>query len=542
MTRLLFIRRISHNRLLATFLSLLMALAILAGCAPSAATPAAPAAEEAGETEEAAASSEPKYGGTLFIGQDFGPAVLDPHRNNAWASINIYESIYNGLLKWNDDETELVPDLATSWEISEDGLTYTFKIRQGVMFHNGREMTVEDVKFSLDRLRDPDVSFYAANYSAIESVDIIDDETIQLTLSHPVGTLLNYLVDRHAIIPPEAVDTLETHPIGTGPFMFDEYVLDQHVRLVRNPNYYEEGLPYLDAVEFKILGDEASKEAAIRSKSVDMAWFRDPRQAEAIAADLPDLISAPGIPSRHIYIRLNLCEEPFNDVNARRAISVAMDRQALVNTVIPPQYGGSVTGIIEPSSPFALQGEDLPYYTHDVEQAKSLLAEAGYPDGITIEEYKVVAANQLDVDAAQVLEQQWAEAGINVNIVPMEVSQILADWDSGNGKMIQVGITWEPDPDNRLYNVFHSSSSVAQAFCINDPELDELLDRGRASSDRAERMEIYKAVQERIADQAYVLVLYGYPLRWETWFDYVKGYHNVPSNSRWHLRTTWLDK
>lgn len=526
------------KRLISSLITLLFVLAFVVGCAPQAAAPAAPAED----TGDAATPSEPQAGGTLYIGQDFGPSTFDPHKNIAWATINIYESIYNGLVKWNEDESNLVPDLATSWEISEDGLTYTFKIRQGVKFHNGREMTAEDVKFSLDRLRDAEISAYAANYAAIETVEVIDDETVQLTLSHPVATLLNYLTDRYSIIPSEAVDTLETQPIGTGPFMLDEYVLDQYVRLVKNPDYYEEGLPYLDAVEFKILGDEASKEAAIRSQSVDMAWFRDPRQAEALAGDMPGLISAPGIPSRFIYIRLNLCEEPFNDVNVRRAFSVAMDRQALVNTVIPPQYGGSVSGFLAPSSPFAWTGDEHPYYTHDVEEAKNLLAEAGYPDGITIDAYKVVAANQLDVDGAQVLEQQWAEAGINVTIQPMEVSQILSDWNSGNGKMIQVGVTWEPDPDNRFYNVFHSSSAVAQAFCINDPELDDLLDRGRASNDRDERMEIYQAVQDRIADQAYVLVNYGYPLRWEIWADYVEGYHNVPSNSRWHLRTSWLNK
>jgi peptide/nickel transport system substrate-binding protein len=528
-------RKDLRTRIVAYLTTGLLLAAVLVGCAP-----AAPATTDAAPAQ-AAASTEPKAGGTLYIGQDFGPQSLDPHKNLAWASINIYESIYNGLVKWNADETELVPDLATSWEISEDGLVYTFKIRQGVKFHNGRELTAEDVKFSLDRLRDPDVSIYAANYTAVESVDVVDPETVTITLSRPFGTLLLFLTDRYSIVPQEAVDTLETQPVGTGPFMFDEFVLDQYVRLVKNPDYYEEGFPLLDAVEFKILGDEASKEAAIRSQSVDMAWFRDPRQAGALADSLDGLTSAPGIPSRYIYMRLNMCEEPFNDVNVRRAFSVAMDRQALVNTVIPAEYGGSVSSVVEPSSAFAPQGE-LPYYAHDVEQAKALLAEAGYPDGITIDDYKVVAANQLDVDAAQVIEQQWAEAGIDVTIQPMEVGQILADWNSGNGRLIQVGMVWEPDPDARLFNTFHSSSATAQAFCINNPELDALLETGRAASDFDERFAAYQAAQELIADQAYALVLYGYPLRWETWWDYVQDYQNVPSNSRWNLRYTWLDK
>jgi peptide/nickel transport system substrate-binding protein len=490
-------------------------------------------------------ASGPKRGGTLEIGQDFGPQHFDPHKTTAWASVNIYESIYEGLVQWNDDETQLIPKLATSWDISDDGLVYTFKIRQGVKFHNGREMTADDVKFSFDRMRDPNSgSLVAPTFDLVTAVDVVDSETVQITLSKPSAVFLTNLTERNPIVPPEAVDELETKPVGTGPFMLDEYVLDQYVRLVRNPDYYEEGLPYLDGVEFKILGDEASKEAALRSKSVDMTWFRDPRQATALAASEPGIISAPGIPSRYIPIRLNLCMEPFNDVNVRRAFSLAMDREALIATVIPSEYGGAVGTVLAPSSPFFWKGDtmDLPYYRRDVDQAKALLAEAGYPDGIKIDEYKVVAANQLDVDAAQVLKEQWAEAGIDVTILPMEVGQILDDWRTGNGTMVQVGLTWAADPDIRLYNVFHSSAAQAQAYCINDPELDQLLETGRSSVDPDVRMQAYQDVQKLIADQVYELVDYGYPLRWEMWWDYVKGYHDVPSNSRWRLRTTWLDK
>ncbi len=303
-------------------------------------------------------------------------------------------------------------------------------------------------------------------------------------------------------------------------------------------------MPYLDAVEFKLLGDEASKESALRSKSVDMAWFRDPRQAGSLAESVDGLYSAPGIPSRYIAIRLNACEAPFDDVRVRRALSLAADREALIEAVIPSRFGGAVSNVIAPSSGFFWAGDatELPYYKHDVEQAKELLAEAGYPDGLTIDDYKVVAANQLDVDAAQVLKQQWAEAGINVDIVPMEVGQILEDFTQGNGAMVQVGGVWSPDPDVDLYQTTHSSTPQAEAYCLNDPELDDLLERGRTTTDLAERTQIYQELQERMADQGYRFVLYGYPLRWEMWWDYVENYNNRPSNSRWELRTTWLDK
>ncbi|MEP7198546.1 MAG: ABC transporter substrate-binding protein, partial [Chloroflexota bacterium] len=437
------------------------------------------------------------------------------------------------------------PNLATSWTLSPDGMVYTFKIRQGVKFHNGRVMTSDDVKFSLDRMRDAKTgSLLASSFSLVTAVDVVDAETVKVTLSKPQATFLNFLTEIYSIVPKEAVAELETKPIGTGPFMLDKYVLNQSVRLVRNPEYWDKNKPYLDAVEFKILGDEASKESALRSKSVDMAWFRDPRQADALAKAVPGIMSAPGIPSRWIGIRLNTCQKPFDDVRVRRALSLAADRKALIETVIPSRYGGAIGTVVAPADRFYWKGDalELPSYKNDAAQAKQLLAQAGYPDGVTIDAYKVVAANQLDVDGAQVLKEQWAKGGIKVNIVPMEVAQIIDDWNKGNGKMIQVGGVWNSDPDGQLYNWFHSSTPTAKAYCINDPELDKLLEQGRTTTDVKARADIYQNVQKRIADQAYVFVLYGYPLRWEMWWDHVKGYANRPSNTRWALRYAWLDK
>ncbi len=223
-----------HPFLLPLLLLWLIGLLLLISCAPTV-TPSAESTQAG--ADEAEAASGPKSGGTLYIGQDFGPQSLDPHNNTAWASTNIYESIYNGLVKWNEDETALEPDLATEWEISDDSLVYTFTIRSGVKFHNGREMTADDVKFSIDRLRNPDTSIFAANYESLETVEVLDAQTVQITLSQPFATLLSFLTNVYPIVPEEAVDQLETQPVGTGPFMFDEYLLDQYVRLVRNPDY-----------------------------------------------------------------------------------------------------------------------------------------------------------------------------------------------------------------------------------------------------------------------------------------------------------------
>jgi peptide/nickel transport system substrate-binding protein len=513
-------------------LILLIGVFALSGVAPS-------------QVGAGAAPAAPRRGGTLNIGQDFGPQHFDPHKSTAWANTNITESIYDGLVQWSETETELLPSLATAWTISRDGLEYTFSIRQGVRFHNGRPMTAQDVKFSLDRMRDPKSgSLLASNFVLVSSVDVVNPRTVKVTLSKRQATFLNFLTEVYPIVPQEAVSDLATKPVGTGPFMLDQYVLNQYVRLVRNPGYWDRGKPYLDMVEFKILGDEASKESALRSKSVDMAWFRDPRQADALAKALPGMVSSPGIPSRWIGIRLNQCQKPYDDARVRRALSLATDRKTLIETVIPSRYGGHVGTVIAPSDRFYIKGDpmDLPYYRSDVNKAKQLLTEAGYPDGISIDAYKVVAANQLDVDGAQVLKEQWAKANIKVTIVPMEVGQILRDWFEGNGRMVQVGGVWSSDPDAGLYGAFHSSTDQAKAYCIRDSVLDKLLEDGRTSVDLAKRTEIYQQAQRRIADRAHVLVLYGYPLRWEMWWDHVKGYKNRPSNTRFSLRHTSLER
>lgn len=515
------------------------AAVIGAACAPA----LAPAPTGAARPSAAAtATGGPRRGGILTIGQDFAPATFDPHKGaTTWANINIYESIYDGLVAWDEKETALIPSLATSWKISDDGLVYTFKIRQGVKFHNGRAMTADDVKFSLDRMRDAKSgSAVATNFAQVTVVDVIDGETVKVTLSKPQATFLNFLTEVYPIVPKEVVADLATKPIGTGPFKLDEYVTNQAVRLSRHADYWDSGKPYVDKVEFKILGDEASKESALRSKSVDMTWFKEPRQAVAVASSLSGVTSAPGIPSRFIAIRLNMRQKPFDDLRVRRALSLATDRKALIERVIPTAQGGAVGTVIAPSDRFYWKGDpmSLPYYKQDLTRAKQLLSEAGYAGGLTIDAYKVVAANQLDVDAAQVLKEQWAKAGINVNIVPMEVGKIIDDWIKANGSMIQVGGVWSSDPDAGLYNWFHTGTPTATAYGINDPELDKLLEQGRGTTDLAARTDAYQKVQQRIADQAYVLVLYGYPLRWEMWWEHVKGYANRPSNSRWALRKT----
>lgn len=479
-------------------------------------------------------------GGGLAIGQDFGPQSLDPTTTIAWASTNVEELIYSGLLRWSP-EMEIEPDLALSYEVAPDGLTYTFRLREGVTFHNGASFSSQDVKYTFDRIRDPaTASPHLAVYADVAAVEAPDPTTVVIRLSKPFAPLLRYLatIPYGGIIPDGGGEEIATQPVGTGPFAFDEYLLDQEVRLRRFDDYYVEGLPYFDEVVFRLLADDPSIAAALQSGTVQLGWLKNPLVAENVAKAAPDLRSVPGVSSRYIPIFFDVASPPFDDVRVRRAMSLALDRKTIVETVLGGF--GSVGTFLPPSqlAGYVGDGSDLPYYTQDVEGARQLLDEAGI-ETLTVPEFKVVAANQLDVQAAQLMKEQWAAAGIEVTINPMEVGAILEDWQSGNFQMAMVGTVWSPDP-NQEVEPFDSRASFGQGIGIADPEIDALIDQAKAEVDPERRVELYRQIEQRVLDQVYVIVPYTYPLRWELVNDSLAGYQVMPSNARLTLRATCL--
>jgi peptide/nickel transport system substrate-binding protein len=483
----------------------------------------------------------PKPGGTLYIGQDFGPQDLDPTKTIAWASTNVEELIYTGLLRWTPD-MKVEPDLATGYETPDD-LTYIFKLRDGVTFHNGAAFSAEDVKYTFDRILDPaTASPHSSIYGVIKTVEVVDPLTVKFSLSEPFAPFLRYLatIPYGGIVPKGSGNDLKTKPVGTGPFAFVQHDLDQQVKLKRHEGYYEEGLPYLDEVIFKLLGDDTSISSALRSETVQITWLKDPRVAQNVAKTDEKLISQQGVSSRYLPILFDLSAPPFNDVRVRRAMSLALDRQAIVDTVLGGY--GQVGTFLPPSqlAGYTGDGSDLPYYMRDVDQAKALLKEAGF-ENLKVPEFQIVAANQLDVQCAQIMKQQWADAGINVEINPMEVGAILDNWANGNYQMATVGGVWTPDP-NQEVDRFRTNTTYRGVKGINDPDLDKLIEQGRAESDEQKRIDIYHQIQQHILDQVYIIVPYTYPLRWELMWDYVKGYDVMPSNARLTVRKTWLDK
>lgn len=483
----------------------------------------------------------PVAGGMLTIGADADPIGLDPTTVTAFSSSDFLALIYTGLLRWNA-EMGIEPDLAVSYEMPDEK-TYIFKLREGVKFHNGQDFTADDVKHTFDRILDPaTASKLRAQYSSISAVTVVDPFTVKFELEAPNAAFLNYLATApDGAIVPKGVEDLATKPVGTGPFVFESYQPNQQFTLTANPDYYEEGLPYLSKVVFRFYKDQSTLSSALRSKAIDMTWLKDPKVAALMTRTSPQLVSAPGQTSRTFPIWLNMKAKPFDDIRVRRALSLATDREACVQTVLGGS--GKVGAMIPESQVGGYDGVgEMPYYRHDPEAAKKLLAEAGYPDGIDLGDYIVVAANPLDVACAQILQQQWQAAGITVKLMPMETAPLLNQWSSGTWPtLLSVALSWTPDAD-AIFQYLVSDSKFGKAIGVSDEKLDAMIAAARSEVDAVARAARNMEIQRYIADNVYVMQVYQYPLRWEIWWDSVKGYQPLAANIRSFVRTTWRDE
>lgn len=478
-------------------------------------------------------------GGTLRIGADADPIGMDPTKLTAFSSYDFTALIYTGLLRWNA-EMEIEPDLALSYE-SPDDTTYIFTLRQGVKFHNGQDFTAEDVKFTFDRIIDPEFgSPRRVQFADLREVTVIDPYTVRFDLNQPSAPFLAYLASNpNGSIIPRGAEGLDDAPIGTGPFKYEAYQPNIEFSLTANEDYYEEGLPYLERVVFRFYRDQATLLSALRSRAIDMTWVKDPRVATPVVRAAPDLVSAPGQTTRTFPVWMNLKAAPFDDVRVRRALSLATDRTACVQTVLAG--AGKVGAMIPESHVGGWDGTgDMPYYAHDADAARALLAEAGHPDGIDLGEYIVVAANPLDVACAQIMQQQWAAAGITVRINPMETAPLLAMWREGTfPTLLSVALAWNPDAD-AILSFLNSEGDFGRALGMDDTDLDAMLNAARAELDLEARAALHMDIQRHIADNAYVLQIYQYPLRWELWWNSVQGYVPLSANIRSFVRTSWL--
>jgi len=487
-----------------------------------------------------AADTAPDRGGELLVGLRQEIGNLDPHLATSFSSFRVIEVMYEGLLR-HDEGGALEPALASDWEISEDGKTYTFHIRKGVRFHDGTELTAEDVKASYNRILDPELgSPQASRLQKIENMEVTDKYEIKITLSSKFAPFLNKVSGPGRAIVPKSVaeggENLKKKVAGTGPFTLSNWVPGEQVVLERNQDYWMEGLPYLDKVSYKIIPEPATRRAALQGGDIHMIPSAESTSVKVLQGSKKlKVISTQEL--AYSLIGFNLEREPLNDSRVRRAISYATNREEIIQAV----YDGLATvGTPLPPalSEWYLKPSELKTYEQDYEKARELLQEAGYEDGIKFS-VTVSPTLQTALQIAQVLQQQLKPAGINMELNTVEWGTFLDAWRNSDFDSFASLNGGSFDPDGYYYRTFHSDGST-NVFNYSDPVMDDLLEKGRVTTDLEERKEIYDRIQKRLVEEMPILFV-AYADLHSIVRENVMDFAQLSDRSMVLLRRTWLN-
>lgn len=462
-------------------------------------------------------------GGTLVVVKNHDADGLDPHRAPALVSREIYSLLYDRLV-YMDASGEPRPWLAESWQVSGDGKEITFKLREGVKFHDGTEVDAEAVRFTFERMRDPALkSTAAAQFPGIKSVDVLDKYTVRFVLEKPFAPIFNSLASPFgSIISPTAVkklgDEFNRKPVGSGPFKFESWTPGTEIVLVRNPDYKcfredleNKGAPYVDKVVFRIIPEEGTKANAIQAGEVHII---------PVAYAQADYLKK--VPGLHLvaiekgfnmnYIEFNTRKPPFDDVRVRKAVGYALDPAEIAQAA----YLGYAT-VNRTPLPTGVAGYDESIgqqfgFTRDLDRARQLLAEAGFKDadgdGVVEKAGKPLEVTLLSWTSPYVqrvcetIQGQLAEVGIKVKVDLMEAGTFLAKGKEGVQHFDFMRTTWaEPLILSRMFK----GGGVFQNF--SSPELEALLDRAATTVDWEQRKAALRDIQKYLLENALMVPL-----------------------------------
>jgi peptide/nickel transport system substrate-binding protein len=472
----------------------------LSACAPAAPTAPAPGATPV-PGEAPAAPGE--IADTLLRVAWEIPVQLDPAYASADTEIAIINAVYDYLVDI-DSQSAIQPRLATDWEISDDGLTYTFTLAENVTFHDGSELTAQDVVWTFNRLRDEELGLPTADlYSNIESVEATDDGRVQFTLENTNPFFLYDLSDNHAVVVQAEAENLGTNFNGTGPFRVVNYSPENRMDLEANPDYFIPGKPGIASLEFIFFGDQVAAVDALRGGQADLV-MRMPTPLYLTLEQEPNLITVNTPTNGFDLVRLRSDREPGNDPRVIEAFKLATDRQAIVDTVT---LGLGAVGRDSPIGPVfgAYFDESTPIPERDPEAARELLAEAGYPDGLEMDLHVPDTGDRPDL--AVVLQEQWAEAGINVNVL-VEPESVYYGEDGW--LEVDLGITgWGSRPTPQFYlDVMLVSDAVWNESRFSDEEFDELAQIAGTTLDEDERIAAYQEIQRILIERGPIIIPY----------------------------------
>jgi peptide/nickel transport system substrate-binding protein len=492
---------------------------------------------------------QPKPGGELVV-RSRAIRGLDPHFETWETTLQVVHQAYNALVKFSHDGTQIVPDLAESWQ-QTDELTYVFRLRQGVHFHDvppvhGRELTSADVQYSIERqMTDQPGKFQHAYFflGKLASIDTPDKYTVVFTTKEPYAPFMHYIANPWTVIVArEVVEThgdLQRHAIGTGPFIMQEYRRDQEAVFVKNPHYFKKGLPYLDTVRIQYIIDLAAATAAFRGQQTDISLleFAD---IEAIKASNPGIEVAEILSMFPVVLRTQPSDDqrplqpPFTAKKVRQAIQAAVQPEEFIR-ITRSGWGVPMVGPIPPNrKPWALPESDRPEY--DPNKAKQLLAEAGYANGFEVE--LIVPAPHDNVKDAQIVKDQLAKVGITVHVKTMEIAQYYNKTYAYDYAMSVHTMLSGEEPEESLRPYFGANATY---YRWGNKEIHQLIDEQAKVLDQARRVEMIHKIQRLILADAPNMFLYTpiYHVGLQPW---VKNYP-VPVNLYdQRYEEIWIDR
>jgi peptide/nickel transport system substrate-binding protein len=503
------------------------------------------------------AQEQPRRGGIFEVALAGDPPSLDMHQEQTFMVAIPLGPVYNNLIMFDPHNyPQIIGDLAQSWTVSDDYLTYTFTLHEGVKFHDGSELTSADVKASWDRIVAPSegvISPRRTNYQMIKSIEAPDRKTVVFRLHHPSPSFLSSVAHpANFIFAKKYLDSdvnyYKAHSVGTGPFKLKNYVRGSNIELERNPDYWKKGLPYMDGIKYYIIKDTSARAKAIRSGRVDVE-FRGlpPTEAEGVLKQLGDrAVAAYPKAISNWGVAINVDKKPFDDERVRKALSLALDRYDMAKTVGPLTGLETVGGLMHPDSPWALSPEELQQmagfgkdHEANLRQAKKLLAEAGYPDGfktvltnrnvklpyIDLAVYVISAWKKIGVEAEHKLEESatWSQTRVSRDF------ELLVD---------PYGSATVGDPDEMVDKFTSNGQENWGRF--KEPTADALYTQQSREMNEEKRIQLVKEQQKVVLDK-----MWWIPGLWWTRVEVrsarIRNYEPQPSH--WmnrRLEDVWL--
>jgi peptide/nickel transport system substrate-binding protein len=507
----------------------------------------------------AMAAEQPKAGGVLTFAVAAEPPSYDLHQETSFAAVHPVAPHYSLLIKFDQWKyPEIEGDVAESWTISDDGLTYTFKIRKGIKFHDGSVLTAKDVKATYDKIIFPPEgvrSARKASYEMVKSVEAPDDQTVVFRLKWSAASLLANLASPWN--PIYKADILAKDPHwyekninGTGPFTFVEHVKGSHWVGKKNENYFMKGRPYLDGFRAVFIRDTSARVASVRGGRalIEFRGFSPAARDDLVRALGPQITVQESPWLCVLTVALNTQKKPFDDARVRRALSLAVDRWGGSQHLSQISILKAVGGVMRPGyEAYAATEEELvqlPGFSKNIDasrkEARKLLKEAGYPSGFAFtfknrdvkEPYEIMGVWLID---------QWRQIGVNANHVVQETAAFSKDRKSGN---FEATMDWACDfmdePDLQLFKYVSSSKSPIDYSNYENPKLDELYEKQSKTRDEVARRKLVREFEQIVLEEAYT-----FPTIWwqkiNPHWTKVHGWNQLPSHYlNQDLRDVWL--